>query len=38
MHWSKPRALGLIAEDQTRDIQQAKNKAQRVRAKHDKDQ
>jgi pre-mRNA-splicing factor RBM22/SLT11 len=38
VQWSKPRALGPIAEDQARDIQQAKNKAQHVRAKHDKDE
>jgi pre-mRNA-splicing factor RBM22/SLT11 len=38
VQWSKPRALGPIAEDQARDVMQAKNKAQQIRAKHDKDE
>jgi pre-mRNA-splicing factor RBM22/SLT11 len=38
VQWSKPRALGPIAEDQARDILAAKKKAQQIRAKNDRDE
>jgi pre-mRNA-splicing factor RBM22/SLT11 len=38
VQWSKPRALGPIAEDQARDIMLAKRKQQQIQAKHDRDE
>jgi len=38
VQWSKPRALGPIAEDQARDIVQAKRKREQIQAKRDRDE
>lgn len=38
VQWSKPRALGPIAEDQARDIIQAKKKREQIQAKNNRDE
>jgi pre-mRNA-splicing factor RBM22/SLT11 len=38
VQWSKPRALGPIAEEQARDIMQAKRKQQQMKQKNDRDE
>jgi pre-mRNA-splicing factor RBM22/SLT11 len=38
VQWSKPRALGPIAEEQARDIVQAKKKREQIQAKHNRDE
>jgi pre-mRNA-splicing factor RBM22/SLT11 len=38
VQWSKPRALGPIAEEQARDIIQAKRKREQTQAKHSRDE
>jgi pre-mRNA-splicing factor RBM22/SLT11 len=38
VQWSKPRPLGPIAEEQARDIVQAKRKRDQVQAKHNRDE